>query len=110
MVPESEYPALAARRDGGIEALRTLDALIESKAVPVEPQRADEWCREESCQHRHWRSGSMPTHKRGRDCPEPQQKEGHTYFDTLRDLDPGGTMTEIIDASEARVAQQKEGN
>jgi len=41
---------------------------------------------------------------------EPQQKEGHTYFDTLRDLDPGGTMTEIIDASEARVAQQKEGN
>lgn len=28
-----------------------------------------EWCMEERCQHRHWRSGSMPTHRRGEDCP-----------------------------------------
>ncbi|URC17686.1 hypothetical protein SEA_TARDUS_71 [Gordonia phage Tardus] len=30
---------------------------------------ADEWCKEESCRHRHWRSGAMPTHRRGADCP-----------------------------------------
>jgi hypothetical protein len=28
-----------------------------------------EWCRSEKCQWRHWRSGSVPTHKRGADCP-----------------------------------------
>ncbi|AXQ63931.1 hypothetical protein SEA_HORUS_79 [Gordonia phage Horus] len=30
---------------------------------------ADEWCREESCRYRHWRSGDMPTHRRGEHCP-----------------------------------------
>jgi hypothetical protein len=29
----------------------------------------DEWCMDEKCDHRHWRSGSMPTHKRGAQCP-----------------------------------------
>lgn len=32
-------------------------------------EREDEWCREESCRWRHWRSGDMPTHRRGSDCP-----------------------------------------
>lgn len=57
--------------------------------------------------HQHWHTAIAAAI---RAVPvEPQRKEGNTYFDTLRDLDPGGTMTEIIDASEARVAQQKEG-
>ena len=29
----------------------------------------DEWCYEENCRYRHWRSGNMPTHMRGRECP-----------------------------------------
>ena len=41
--------------------------------VPEEPTRPapDPWCREESCRHRHWRSGDMPTHRRGEGCPAP---------------------------------------
>lgn len=39
----------------------------------TEPQ--DEWCREETCRYRHWRSGSMPTHKRGSDCPPVSQRD-----------------------------------
>ena len=31
--------------------------------------QGDGWCRDESCRHRHWRSGDMPTHRRGEDCP-----------------------------------------
>lgn len=47
-------------------------------AVPVPPTEpaTDPWCREESCEHRHWRSGSMPTHKRGASCPAPTEPEG----------------------------------
>lgn len=30
----------------------------------------DTYCHDEHCQHRHWTSGSMPTHRRGTDCPE----------------------------------------
>lgn len=32
-------------------------------------RESDPWCRSEDCQHRHWRSGLMPTHRRGQDCP-----------------------------------------
>lgn len=39
------------------------------EALSVSLPAEDEWCREESCQYRHWRSGSMPTHKRGAGCP-----------------------------------------
>lgn len=35
----------------------------------VASDQEDPWCREERCRHRHWRSGSMPTHRRGADCP-----------------------------------------
>lgn len=30
----------------------------------------DEYCRREDCRYRHWRSGPMPTHRRGTECPE----------------------------------------
>lgn len=30
---------------------------------------SDPWCRREDCQYRNWRSGSMPTHRRGAGCP-----------------------------------------
>lgn len=30
------------------------------------------WCMREDCRHRNWRSGSMPTHRRGDDCPEDE--------------------------------------
>lgn len=29
----------------------------------------DGWCRREDCQYRNWRSGSMPTHRKGAGCP-----------------------------------------
>ena len=41
--------------------------LARELAPPIE---VDEWCREPDCRWRHWRSGDMPTHKRGGDCPE----------------------------------------
>lgn len=34
-----------------------------------------EWCMEERCRHRHWRSGSMPTHRRGEDCPPTAREQ-----------------------------------
>lgn len=38
----------------------------------TEPEpEPDGWCREESCEYRNWRSGSMPTHMRGPSCPSP---------------------------------------
>lgn len=45
-------------------------ALIAALRTP--PPEPDEWCREESCEYRHWRSGAIPTHKRfGSQCPAP---------------------------------------
>lgn len=38
---------------------------VEWVAESVDP----EWCYSENCRHRHWRSGSMPTHRLGADCP-----------------------------------------
>lgn len=32
---------------------------------------SDEYCFSEKCQYRHWRSGSMPTHRKGDGCPKP---------------------------------------
>lgn len=41
-------------------------------ATPSDPPQVERpWCYEESCAHRHWRSGSMPTHRRGTSCPTP---------------------------------------
>lgn len=28
-----------------------------------------EWCYAENCRYRHWRSGDMPTHRKGEHCP-----------------------------------------
>ncbi|MGH4000245.1 MAG: hypothetical protein ACRDTJ_22610 [Pseudonocardiaceae bacterium] len=52
---------------GVIAELRALAPV----APDAEPGGGDPWCREESCTWRHWRSGSMPTHRRGDDCPTP---------------------------------------
>ncbi len=49
-------------------------ALIERAAdrlAALTTPQEDKWCREETCVHRHWRSGSMPTHRRGESCPKP---------------------------------------
>ena len=46
-----------------------LDRDFEALIAQLEAVR-DEWCHEESCRYRRWRSGSIPTHKRGGDCPE----------------------------------------
>lgn len=39
--------------------------------VIVGVELRDCWCREEACRYRHWHSGSMPTHRRGTECPPP---------------------------------------
>lgn len=38
----------------------------------IRERLSEEWCMEESCRYRHWRSGSMPTHKRGSDCSDTE--------------------------------------
>lgn len=48
-----------------IDMLDVLDGRVMSR----------EWCYEELCRWRHWRSGSMPTHRRGGACPEPAETE-----------------------------------
>lgn len=35
----------------------------------ITAQPPDPWCRDESCQFRNWRSGDMPTHRKGDGCP-----------------------------------------
>jgi hypothetical protein len=45
-------------------------------AQPATDEGGDEWCRREDCRHRHWRSGSMPTHRRGTDCPSTDDGAG----------------------------------
>ena len=50
----------------------TTTAAHDTAMALVEQPEADPWCREENCEWRNWRSGSMPTHKRGRDCPPAQ--------------------------------------
>lgn len=45
-------------------------AALAALSRPV-PDDTDPWCREESCEYRHWTSGDMPTHKRGSTCPAP---------------------------------------
>lgn len=47
-------------------------ALRLASALEAEIAEADPYCREEACQYRHWTSGTMPTHRRGAGCPEPQ--------------------------------------
>lgn len=47
-------------------------ALVAAQGAAPQDEPSEEWltwCREESCVHRHWRSGGMPTHRRGDDCP-----------------------------------------
>jgi hypothetical protein len=49
--------------------------LLADCAAPSESD-LDPWCREEPCRYRHWRSGPMPTHRRGSECPTPAPTEG----------------------------------
>ena len=60
------------------EVKPVIDLVFSSLALKPEAREepiADEWCRKESCRYRHWRSGSMPTHKRGSECPPPSAPE-----------------------------------
>lgn len=54
-------------------AIEDAIALLESLSARVTQAEteSDPYCREERCEFRHWTSGSMPTHKRGRSCPAP---------------------------------------
>lgn len=83
---------------GGPPSAEQVDALIayadalEAELAARQPSE-DEWCREESCVHRHWRSGGMPTHRRGDDCPAtaavPDAREHlHAKCDCVPDLGP----------------------
>ena len=62
-------PLAGFTRERIATALKTAATMLSSAAGVSE---TDEWCREESCQYRHWRSGSMPTHRRGAGCPQPK--------------------------------------
>lgn len=82
----------ALARDRDLTAAENKELLeenmkLEARLAALTTPQEDEWCREESCQHRHWGSGSMPTHRRGADCPEPEP--AHEMF-------PG--TTEALDA------------
>lgn len=50
-------------------------AIIERAAL-AQPatDEGGQWCRREDCRHRHWRSGDMPTHRRGDDCPATDEE------------------------------------
>jgi hypothetical protein len=50
---------------------------------------ADEYCRAEDCEHRHWRSGPMPTHRIGATCPpQPQHQSRVERVLALHKKDP----------------------
>lgn len=44
---------------------------LADQALPSEAttDETDEWCMAKNCQWLHWRSGSLPTHRRGSECP-----------------------------------------
>ena len=54
-------------RDGRSAANAEIARLRE--VIDAYENPTDEWCYEENCRYRHWRSGNMPTHMRGRECP-----------------------------------------
>lgn len=65
--------------------MSALDALLSQPTPTAEP---DEWCREEKCQYRHWRSGGLgTTHKRGAGCPAPADPP------SIADMVPGTTFS-----------------
>lgn len=45
--------------------------MTNSEARKRAQTEVDDWCRSESCRYRDWRSGSVPTHRLGADCPAP---------------------------------------
>lgn len=57
---------------GGTAVVDTLPDGAERRVAKA----ADLWCRSEDCRHRYWRSGSMPTHRLGADCPEGGDRRG----------------------------------
>lgn len=67
------------RKNSVVSSWRIASDLIaivgENSDDPATEKPADEWCREEGCEFRHWRSGDMPTHKRGERCPDPATRQ-----------------------------------
>lgn len=66
----AEYARLDAERMG-LTLMRRRVTEWEAVRDATPPSDPDPWCRDESCRHRTWRSGTMPTHRRGDDCPAP---------------------------------------
>jgi hypothetical protein len=66
------YPLhIASQTEIGLAIKGTIER-ANAAALAATPQpEPDEWCREETCRYRHWRSGSIPTHTRGTNCPAP---------------------------------------
>ena len=67
----SLWSGFCTDHNSDIPSLASLSAfLLDVKhQMALDRPADDEWCREEECRYRHWRSGGMPTHKRGRECP-----------------------------------------
>lgn len=69
-----ETTVVAGARFGKLrDVQRQLRRLVDNALWPAaeRPDEGDDWCRDENCTWRNWRSGSMPTHRRGKDCPAP---------------------------------------
>jgi hypothetical protein len=56
------------RGDGDVFVIdpREVETLFATVATG---ELSDPWCRREDCQYRNWRSGSVPTHRKGTGCP-----------------------------------------
>lgn len=62
------------RRHWSKDGATTHDGVEPAKCAICTPE-PDPWCRREDCTWRHWRSGGVPTHRRGDDCPPPEPEE-----------------------------------
>lgn len=84
--------------------LREVTAALDSLLALV-PEPAEDGCMEESCRYRHWRSGSMPTHTRGADCPPlvpepPTDDETLSIEDVYERLIEHHTLDELVEYAE----------
>lgn len=50
-----------------------------------DPFAYDGWCRAEDCRYRYWRSGPMPTHRVGDDCPAQPASPRRTEAEVKRE-------------------------
>lgn len=67
-----------------VEAALSASASADPADEHHDAEERDEWCREESCQYRHWRSGGMPTHRRGTGCPAESEDHAATVTGETR--------------------------